>query len=95
MANERGRARQPVSIIPAFAIATRFQGGPKHLPPEERYASRIMGDLLSKAAALGPRILELFVDKRNARAIVFYGRIGFRPLPDEGGPYLKMYLDLS
>jgi ribosomal protein S18 acetylase RimI-like enzyme len=91
----RDAPRESVGIIPAFAVALRFQGEPKHLPPEERYAARIMGDLISKAGSLGPKIVGLFVDKRNVRAIAFYNRIGFQALPDEGAPYLKMYLDLS
>ena len=48
-----------------------------------------------KAGSQGPTILSLFVDKRNARAIAFYNRIGFQSLPDEGGEYMKMYLDLN
>jgi hypothetical protein len=36
-----------------------------------------------------------FNDERNARAIAFYSRIGFQSLPDEGGEYMKMYLDLT
>jgi ribosomal protein S18 acetylase RimI-like enzyme len=87
--------RQPVSIIPSFALAASFQGEPRHLPSEERYATRIMRDLIAKADSLAPRILGLFVDKHNARAIAFYSRIGFQALPDEGGPYMKMFLDLS
>ena len=87
--------RQPVSIIPAFAVQSQFQGEPKHLPPDERYAYRIVADLISKAASQGSTILGLFVEKRNSRAIAFYNRIGFQSLPDEGGAYMKMYLDLS
>jgi ribosomal protein S18 acetylase RimI-like enzyme len=81
--------------VQSFSDHSRFQGEPKQLPLEERYAYRIMADLISKAASQGPTILGLFVDKRNTRAIAFYNRIGFQSLPDEGGAYMKMYLDLS
>ena len=91
----RDAPRQPVSIIPAFAVQSRFQGEPKQFPPDERYSYRIMADLISKAASQGPMIIGLFVDKRNARAMAFYNRIGFQSLPDEGGEYMKMYLDLN
>jgi ribosomal protein S18 acetylase RimI-like enzyme len=90
-----GAPREAVSIVPAFAIDLRFQCEPKGLMWQERYSARIMGDLISRATSLGPRILGLFVDKRNLRAIAFYERCGFRTLPDEGGTYLKMYLDLK
>jgi len=87
--------REPVCIIPAFAVASRFKGEPRSRPPEQRYAAQIMGDLIAKAASLGPRILGLFVDKRNARAIAFYRRLGFQSIPDDGGQYMRMFLDLK
>jgi ribosomal protein S18 acetylase RimI-like enzyme len=91
----QGVPRETVSIIPSLGVQTCFQGEPKNLPPEERYAYRIMGDLISKANCQNTRILGLFADKRNARAIGFYNRVGFQMLPDEGGQYVKMFLDLS
>jgi hypothetical protein len=91
----RNARRQSVLIIPAFAVQSPFQGEPKQLPPDERYAYRIMADLIAKARSQGPTILSLFVDKRNAKAIAFYNKVGFQSLPDEGGDYMKMYLDLT
>mgnify|MGYP000988672704 CR=1 FL=1 len=87
--------RETVSIIPSFGVQGCFQGEPKDLPREERYAYQIMSDLISKSSGQNTRILGLFVDRRNARAITFYNRIGFQALPDEGGPYIKMFLELA
>jgi GNAT superfamily N-acetyltransferase len=86
--------KETVSIIPSFAVQTPYQGQPRDAPPEGRYACQIIADLIARAKEQGTRILGLFVDRRNARATAFYRRIGFQPLPDEGRPYLRMFLDL-
>ena len=46
----RDAPRQSVSIIPGIAVQRRFQGEPKQVPPDERFAYRIVADLISKAA---------------------------------------------
>lgn len=87
--------KESVSIIPYFGVQKAYQGEPKDRQPEERYAYRIMGDLVSKAQAHGTRILGLFVDRRNVRAIGFYERVGFQRLLDsKPRPLMRMYLDL-
>ncbi len=86
---------ETVSIIPSFGVQTLYQGEPKDAPPEERYACQIMADLVARAKEEDTRILGLFVDRRNARAIAFYQRVGFHALPDEGRQYIRMFLDLT
>ncbi len=87
-------AWETISIIPSFGVQSKYQGEPKEDPPEARYASRIMSDLIGRAHAQGNRLLGLFVHPKNARAIGFYKRIGFLAMPDTGGDYLRMYLIL-
>jgi ribosomal protein S18 acetylase RimI-like enzyme len=70
--------RQELSIIPALAIATAFQGKPDGAPFEQRYAFQIMSDLVAVAMTHGTRILILEVDQRNERAVKFYRRWGFQ-----------------
>ena len=83
-----------VSIIPYFGVQTRFQGEPRGAPRNERFAYQIVRDLVVKAIRHGTRILGLFVDGDNKRAIKFYEQAGFIALPAGGKKYLGMYLYL-
>ncbi|MGO8745394.1 MAG: GNAT family N-acetyltransferase [Thermoguttaceae bacterium] len=86
--------REIVSIIPYFGVQTRFQGEPRGGPRDERFGYQIMRDLLAKALRHGTRILGLFVDADNGRAVRFYEHVGFVTLPPAGKKYLRMYLYL-
>jgi ribosomal protein S18 acetylase RimI-like enzyme len=57
-------------------------------------AYQIVRDLISKAARHETRVLGLFVDKQNQRAIRFYEHPGFLALPAGGKKYVRMYLYL-
>ena len=83
-----------VSIVPYFGVQTRFQGEPKDAPRDARFAYQILRDLVAKAACQGTRILGLFVDEDNKRAINFYEHVGFMTLTVGGKKYLRMYLYL-
>jgi ribosomal protein S18 acetylase RimI-like enzyme len=79
--------------------------GPAAGPPEERYASKILDDLIAKAfQARNERpLLVLYVHVNNARAIAFYQRsyFGFVELhkpytdPNTGWQYKRMVLVLD
>lgn len=71
-----GGPREAVSIIPYFGVQSRFQGEPKDAPRGQRFAFHIIGDLLARAARHGTRIVGLFVDEDNKRAVSFYEHVG-------------------
>lgn len=94
-----GDPNSPFTVIPNFAVQSRFQGQPANVSPDERYASLIMDDLIFEASEIPNRrpLLGLFVDVRNVRAIRFYERFGFQRLTsrvdsDTGREYLRMVL---
>jgi ribosomal protein S18 acetylase RimI-like enzyme len=92
------------SIIPWVAVDRRFWGQPPG-PPEERYASQILDDLISKALLTRDErpLLVLYVHVNNQRAIAFYQRpyFGFvelhKPYTDRatGWQYKRMALMLK
>jgi ribosomal protein S18 acetylase RimI-like enzyme len=69
-----------VNIIPAVGVDKRFHGQPPG-PPEQRYASLILRDLIYEATLHQERdpLLGLYVHPQNTRAIRFYQRLGFLP----------------
>jgi ribosomal protein S18 acetylase RimI-like enzyme len=86
--------KERVSIIPYFGVQTRFQGEPADGPRDRRFAYLIIRDLVAKAVRHGTRVLGLFVDEDNRRAIKFYENVGFMRLTRGGKKYLRMYLYL-
>jgi GNAT superfamily N-acetyltransferase len=94
--------RIAASIIPWVAVARRFWGQPPG-PPQERFASQILGDLVAKAMQTRDArpILVLYVHINSARAIAFYQRAGFvelhKPYTDvtTGWQYKRMALALN
>ncbi len=90
------------SIIPWVAVERRFWGQPPG-PPEERYASQILGDLVATAIQIRDErpVLVLYVHEQNARAVAFYQRAGFlelhKPYTDSatGWRYKRMALALN
>ena len=59
-------------VVPFFWVQMRFpQGEPKGLPRNARFAYQILLDLVAKASGHGTRVLGLFVDEDNKRAIKF------------------------
>ncbi|MDA1054122.1 MAG: GNAT family N-acetyltransferase [Planctomycetota bacterium] len=84
-----------IGIIPACAVQTQFQHKPDGVPREERYSYLIMGDLIQCARDNGYGILGLFVESENGRARSFYTKLGFTALPDDGKPYIRMFVDLK
>jgi GNAT superfamily N-acetyltransferase len=72
------KPRIPVNLIPAVAIRKSFWGKPEG-PPEERYSTQMMRDLIAEArknTGVAP-VLGLFVHPRNEGAIRLYRRMGF------------------
>ncbi len=86
--------KELVSIIPYFGVQARFQGEPADGPRDDRFAYLIIRDLVAKAVHHGTRVLGLFVDEDNQRAIKFYEHVGFMRLSTGGKKYLRMYLYL-
>ena len=86
--------KEVVSIVPYLGVQERFQSEPKGLPRNARYGYRILLDLIAKATGHGTRVLGLFVDESNTRAIAFYERAGFMNLAAGGKKYRRMYLYL-
>ena len=90
-----------VSIITALGVDRRYHGQPPG-PPEQRYASQILRDLIHEASQHRERepLLGLFVHPENGRAIRFYERAGFAPFfrtytdPESGVTYQSMLLRL-
>ena len=70
--------RRPISVIPMFGVRTQFRAN--HLgPPEQRFATQILRDLIAEAASCTDRdpLLGLYVHQDNQKAIRFYRRNGF------------------
>jgi hypothetical protein len=90
-----------ISIIPCVGIQKAFQGEPRDVPPEERFAAQILDHLIYEATTKKHRhpLIGLMVDEVNKRAIRFYEKAGFAHLPkphkSQGVVYLRMALDLS
>lgn len=88
-----------VSIIPALAVRTNFQGQ-RPEPESPTYARMILDFLISKAVEqtaskqIAP-ILVLYVDKQNAPAARLYHNVGFATLLDSYKGNWKMILDLT
>lgn len=72
--------RIPFSCIPHLGLDYRYHGRPHGVPFEDRYSSRLLGDLISRAQDLPPEELLLFVDVNNVRARKLYDAFGFEPL---------------
>jgi hypothetical protein len=85
-------------VIPNVAIQMRFWGQPKGDPP--RYSTQILEHLKFEARQFPERhkLLGLFVDPRNSRAIKAYRDAGFDPYfrkyLEDGIEYLSMLLKL-
>jgi len=79
---------QELGILPALAIQTDFQSGPKNDPP--KFSDQIMNDLIYKARRLGPPILMLDVHKDNHPAIRLYERFDFQSTGYERDSYVRM-----
>jgi GNAT superfamily N-acetyltransferase len=92
----------PVSVIPLLGLDRRFWGQPPG-PPEERYSSRILEDIIAQARTRQDErpVLILFVHLNNGRAIRLYERAGFaelhKPYTDKqtGQVYRRMFLALK
>ena len=80
-----------LSIIPAVAVQSGFQGCPKG---QTTFARLIMSDLAAKARKHGTDKIGLFVHEDNARAIRFYENIGFGRLTGEFRNHIRMLLEL-
>lgn len=85
---------EKVTVIHAFGITKAFHGFPPG-PPEQRYASLILSDLLSKAVAYGRPLCGLLVHKENARAKRFYEREGFELIEEVRDTHDRMLLRLQ
>jgi hypothetical protein len=72
-------AKTELVIIPAVALRSCYWGQPSG-PPEDRYSSQIMCQLLDEAHAWPGRLpgVGLFVHPDNRAAIKLYERFGFR-----------------
>lgn len=88
--------KKPIQLIPAFAVATPFQGRPTGVDSRERYASRIFRDVLREAYRLSvgdnPRsqMIGLFVHPNNQRGRIFYERHDLVAFPHEVKNGLQM-----
>ena len=88
--------KKPIQLIPAFAVATAFQGQPKDVDSRERFSSRIFRDVLREAYRLSegenPRakLIGLFVHSNNQRGRIFYERHRFVAAPNEVNNGLQM-----
>ena len=60
-----------------------------------RSGNQILMDLVAKATAHGTRVLGLFVDEDNKRAIKFYELAGFMSLTSAAKKYRRMFLYLK
>lgn len=75
-------------------IRKQVQGHPKDVPQDERYSYQIMKGLQAEVEKRNlPRVLSLYVDVENKRAIHFYENYGFQWVPhkiwEENGRYFK------
>lgn len=84
--------KQTITIIPFFGIDKRYQGLPRNAPRDERFAYRIIGNLIRKACGYGSAIVGLLVDRDNVRAIKFYQNVGFQLLPEAAASDVPRYL---
>jgi hypothetical protein len=90
-----------LSIIPCVGLQKAFQGEPKDVAPEERFAVQILDHLIHEATTRIHRepLIGLMVDEENKRAIRYYEKAGFIRLPKPyhraGLNYLRMALDIS
>jgi ribosomal protein S18 acetylase RimI-like enzyme len=90
------------SVIPMLGVDARFWGQPPG-PPEDRYSTRILDDLIAAAQTHEDErpILVLYVHVDNPRAIRYYERAGFAELHKlytdkaTGRQYKRMVLVLS
>jgi len=71
--------RVAVALIPSVGIQSQFKGQPVG-PPEERYSSQIMLDLIAEARGIPDMnpLIALFVHPDDLPAIRLYKRIGFQ-----------------
>ena len=89
--------KKELSIIPMFAVHSRFQGKPPGVPTDERYSWSIFSFLIVEARKFGLNTLGLLVHDQNTAARRFYETVGFGYL---SGGVLKngcrrMVLDLT
>lgn len=86
--------------VVAFGVDKRFQGLPEG-PREQRYSWRLFLDIMSEAQKKPSesRLLTLFVDERNQKAVRFYNAFLFDDVPEirieeDGNNYLGMAVKL-
>ncbi len=88
--------KKPIQLIPAFAVATAFQGQPKDVDSRNRYASRIFRDVLREAYLRSEgdnpksKTIGLFVHPNNERGRIFYERHKLQAFPREVDNGLQM-----
>ena len=86
--NPNKSAPQTISVVPAIALSSAYQGKPVGVAPKHRYARIILEDIIAEAIAYVETrpFIGLFVHVDNKKAIAFYKRAGF----DEfGKPFLE------
>jgi len=69
--------KQQVTIIPAFAVSGAFRRKPDGVNRHDRFAWRILSDLVCRSLLHGTDMLMLYVHKDNSFAQRFYGNFGF------------------
>jgi GNAT superfamily N-acetyltransferase len=94
--------RVAVNLIPSVGLRSRFRGQPDG-PPEERYSTLIVLDLIAEARRITDvnPVLGLFLHPDNQVAMRFYKRLGFADFhqrskgDDPGIQYIGMILRLD
>jgi len=87
--------RFSLTIIPALAIRSEYQGKPDDVEERDKFSHQIMRDLIGRAKPLGRPILGLFVHPRNTRAIRLYVKFGFEKVQRAGNGHDQMMLRLQ
>ena len=77
-----------------FGYKCDFKASRRVYPAMRSFAYQILLDLVAKASGHGTRVLGLFVDEDNKRAIKFYEHAGFLSLTSRGKRYRRMYVYL-
>jgi hypothetical protein len=78
--NVPGFSRSKIPIIPFFGVQSEFQGKPESADHLDRYAARMMRDVVAQAIQLEHAelpLLGLLCDHRNSKAIGFYERMSY------------------